>query len=132
MAGRKKRGYVPRNLKKDPWPVFDYACPPRGPDEPEASYARRREDAETYNESCGVYLGLFQDMLTYYGHHRTCRVRLCRRKRRCTGRRDPHDRALMLGIFVPPCIPLDDEVIAPLKAEVDSALKAYAAASAEA
>ena len=123
MAKRTKQPQAYRDLKKDPWPVFNYPCPPRGPNESDASFAYRQEDCEWYNWFCGYYLGLFQDMLTFYGYHRTCSNGLCRRKRRCAGRRDPFDPTLMLGVFVPPCVPLEDEAIAPLKAEVDFVLK---------
>jgi hypothetical protein len=77
---------------------------------------------------CGVTLYLFQSLCTHKKHHETCELKVCVRKRACSGRRDPYDWSFKFRPVVPPCVPLDLEVIEKYRKEILAGLKHHAAA----
>jgi hypothetical protein len=72
---------------------------------------------------CGAKLYLFQLLCTHWKDHETCKLKICKRKRACSGRRDPNDWSRRLLPVIPPCVPLDDEVIEKYRKEILAGLK---------
>ncbi|MEP1313184.1 MAG: hypothetical protein ABJL48_13550, partial [Nitratireductor sp.] len=105
-----------------PWPVFKVPEIPRGFGTDAQWELGERERADGYR-NMGIILGLMQWVCTRLGNHRRCRLRVCRRKRRCAGRR-PEDRWNDGFLFplVPPCEPIEDERIYQLRDEVNQVL----------
>lgn len=105
-----------------PWPVFKVPEIPRGVGTDAQWELGERERADYYR-NMGIILGLMQWVCTRLGNHRRCRLRVCRRKRRCAGRR-PEDRWNDGFLFplVPPCEPIEEERIYQLRDEVNQVL----------
>ncbi|MCT7374409.1 hypothetical protein [Chelativorans salis] len=106
-----------------------FKVPPMEPvtwrtEEQQAIFDRGRAE---YCEMLGIYLLLFQALCTHHGFHRTCRIGKCRRSGRCCGRRPEDDWTFPLKPLIPPCVPLDAEVIEPLRDELRHAVKGGAA-----
>ncbi|WP_163270460.1 hypothetical protein [Chelativorans alearense] len=84
-----------------------------------------RDRAEHYDK-LGIYLRLFQALCATLGSHHTCRIGKCRRNRDCLGRRPEDDWSFPLKPLIPPCVPLDPEIIEPLRDEIRHELERMA------
>jgi hypothetical protein len=72
---------------------------------------------------------MFQALCTHWRNHETCKLKECVRKRRCSGRRDPYDWSFKFRPVVPPCVPLDYEVIEKYRNKIRAELKRSISAS---
>jgi hypothetical protein len=77
---------------------------------------------------CGAKLYMFQALCTHWQNHLTCKLKSCARQRACSGRRDPNDWSVRFRPVVPPCVPLDDEVIEKYRIEIRAELNRRLAA----
>jgi hypothetical protein len=103
------------------WPRFKLRLQPQG-DETDAQYAAYRRDIEHHTMVHAIYLCLMHQICTVIGNHETCAVRACRRRGRCSGRRDEDKIAISFAIF-PPCIPIDIDIIETYRVAAHEALK---------
>jgi hypothetical protein len=69
-----------------------------------------------------VKLYMFQALCTHWQNHLTCKLKSCARQRECSGRRDPYDWSVKFRPVVPPCVPLDYEVIEKYRIEIRAEL----------
>ncbi|GAA4127695.1 hypothetical protein ACFFTN_03660 [Aminobacter aganoensis] len=86
--------------------------------ETDAQWACVLRDQREHAEAKGIYLGLFQLLAAHRGFVRTCPLRGCRRLGRCTGRRAEDDWSFPFRPFIPPCVPLDADLVEELRAEI--------------
>ena len=84
---------------------------------------------QRHAKAMGLYLGMFQQLAGHLGFHRTCRLPACRRKRRCTGRRAEDDWSFAFKPLIPPCVPLEKEIVEAMRAEIRAKVDRVVAAA---
>ncbi|CAI2931339.1 hypothetical protein [Aminobacter niigataensis] len=113
------------------YPSFRINSFPREPWCTDAQWACVLRDQQEHAEAKGIYLGLFQLLAAHLGFVCKCPLRACRRLRKCTGRRAEDDWSFPFKPFIPPCVPLDVEIVekmrAGIRAETDRILALHEA-----
>ncbi|MBT1158310.1 hypothetical protein J1C56_22170 [Aminobacter anthyllidis] len=103
-----------------PWqhPVFRIPMMEREAGCTDAQWACVMRDQERHAEAKGIYLGLFQLLCSHLGHFRTCSRGACRRLGKCVGRRAEDDWSFAFRPLIPPCVPLEEEIVEAMRAEI--------------
>lgn len=112
------------------YPSFSINAFPRRT-ETDAQWACVMRDQQDHAEAKGIYLGLFQLLAAHWGFVRHCPLARCKRLKKCTGRRAEDDWSFPFKPFIPPCVPLDVEIVekmrAAIRVETDRIVAAYEA-----
>ncbi len=103
-----------------PWqhPVFRIPNMEREPWCTDAQWACVMRDQQRHAEVKGIYLGLFQLLCSHLGHFRKCPRGGCRRRGECVGRRAEDDWSFAFRPLIPPCVPLEEEIVEAMRAEI--------------
>lgn len=103
---------------ENPWhPTFTVARFARA-GQSDSQWAAVLRDQRRHAKAKGLYLGLFQQLAAHLGFHRTCPLPACRRRRDCIGRRAEDDWSFPFRPFIPPCVPLEVELVERMRAEI--------------
>lgn len=98
--------------------------------ETDAQWACVLRDHERHAEAKGIYLGLFQLLAAHWGFVAKCPLPGCRRLKKCIGRRAEDDWSFPFRPFIPPCVPLEVEIVEKMRTEISAEVKRHLACAA--
>jgi hypothetical protein len=106
-----------------PWFGYFTYIHPRLPHQTDAQWDASQRCDRHGNGVNGIFLYMMQRLAKQRGHHRSCKLKTCRRSGSCTGRNPERSHAEDSVCLVPPCVPWNSELREEMHAQIQREVK---------